>query len=290
MDSARPAAEAKGIELRAIFDKRGGLVLGDAGRLQQVVWNLLTNAIKYTNRGGRVAVRLERRDTYVALIVRDTGEGISPEFLPYIFDRFSQSDSTTTRKYGGLGLGLAIARHLVEAHRGTVRAESPGVGQGSTFTVTLPLMGLQTADLSTAVSAQSIPQSRILAGLSVLVVDDHKDTLELLAFALKKSEAEVMCAASAAEALKILDKGKPDLLVCDVGMPGEDGYDLIRKVRAREPERGGLIPAVALTGYASPEDAERAHAAGFQMHVPKPIGVAELIEAVASLAGRGRKV
>jgi CheY-like chemotaxis protein len=151
-------------------------------------------------------------------------------------------------------------------------------------------MGLQTADLSTAVSAQSIPQSRILAGLSVLVVDDHKDTLELLAFALKKSEAEVMCAASAAEALKILDKGKPDLLVCDVGMPGEDGYDLIRKVRAREPERGGLIPAVALTGYASPEDAERAHAAGFQMHVPKPIGVAELIEAVASLAGRGRKV
>jgi PAS domain S-box-containing protein len=306
LDSVRPAAEAKGVALRLALHPTAGLVSGDADRLQQVVWNLLANAVKYTRRGGRVEARLEREDTHVSIVVRDTGEGISAEVLPYIFDRFRQADGSTTRRHGGLGLGLAIVRQLVEAHGGTVRAASHGEGRGATFTVTLPVLPLRMADdgwRSEDAAEQSairhppsnnpqdtLPNSRpaILSGLRVLVVDDEPDARELLTLALTHGGAEVRAAASVAAALETLDRWTPDVLVSDIGMPGEDGYRLIQVVRERAPERGRDIPSLALTGYATAADAARALAAGFQTHLPKPIELAELIATVASLAGQTR--
>jgi len=297
LDVVRPAAEAKGIELRTTLNPTAGLVSGDAGRLQQIVWNLLANAIKYTPKGGRVEARLEREDTHVAIVVHDTGEGLSPEILPYIFDRFRQSDGATTRRHGGLGLGLAIVRHLVEAHGGTVRAASHGEGHGATFTVTLPLLpvrdeggGMRDESEGVFIHPSSLHPHPLLKGLRVLAVDDNKDARELLTLALTHSGAEVRAAASVAAALDTLDQWQPDVLVSDIGMPGEDGYALIRKVRARAPQRGGLIPALALTGYASAEDAARALAAGFQTYMPKPINLAELVAGVANLAKRAEEV
>ncbi len=289
-DTVRPAANAKGVELRLMLDRAPGLVSGDAGRLQQIIWNLLTNAVKYTSRDGHVDVRMKCDDTSIAIIVRDSGEGISPEFLPYIFDRFRQADGATTRQHGGLGLGLAIVRHLVEAHGGTVRAASQGVGQGATFTVTFPLITVGRDESHAArfnggrSSAGDTTSSSLLEGLRVLVVDDDPDVRDLVAMVLQQSGAEVQSSLTAREALEILDQWNPDVLVSDIGMPGEDGYDLIRKVRAREAEHGGLIPALALTGYARPEEAARARAAGYEMHVPKPVAPSELVASVASLA------
>ncbi len=277
-----------------LVDPAAGLISGDANRLQQVVWNLLTNAVKYTPRNGHIEVQLKRHDTSAEIVVHDTGEGIGPEFLPYIFDRFRQADGTTTRQHGGLGLGLAIVRQLVELHGGTVRAASPGVGQGATFRVTLPLMALRNAalemrneggDARDQQSETRQPEFTDLTDLRVLVVDDEPDTRELLTIALTHSGAEVRVAATVSAALDILDEWKPDVLVSDIGMPGEDGYDLIRAVRALESAKGGAIPAVALTGYASSEDAKRAREAGFQTHMAKPVAPSELVVTVASLAG-----
>ncbi|MEK6321780.1 MAG: chemotaxis protein CheB [Acidobacteriota bacterium] len=289
-DTVRPAADAKGVDLRLLLDPKAGLVSGDASRLEQVVWNLLSNAIKYTPRGGLVETRLEREGTNVAIIVRDTGEGISADFLPYVFARFRQADGTTTRQHGGLGLGLAIVRNLVESHGGSVHADSAGTGQGATFTVTLPLIAIRRegsdrkpADAGEAVRGQS-PLPKNLNAVRVLVVDDERDAREVLSLALTQEGAEVRVGATVGEALEILDQWIPDVLVSDIGMPGEDGYTLIKEVRAREAERGGLIPALALTGYASHQDASRARAAGFQMHLPKPVESARFIAAVASLA------
>jgi PAS domain S-box-containing protein len=292
MDSIRPAAEAKSIQLQARLGSRGSLVSGDPNRLQQIVWNLLSNAVKFTPRHGRVEVSLRRVDSNFQITVSDSGVGISPEFLPFVFDRFSQANTTSERKYGGLGLGLAIVRHLVELHGGTAHADSPGEGQGATFTVTLPVKALreEMSELEPATPsaeyADSLTDAIMLDGLRVMIVDDEAETRDLLTAMLTRRGADVKACASAAEALEEIERWCPSLLVSDIGMPGEDGYTLIGKLRALGPERGGSIPAVALTAYARSEDRMRALASGFQVHVPKPIEAGELVVVIASLAGR----
>jgi CheY-like chemotaxis protein len=297
-DAARPAAAAKRIQILSTLDPAAGPVSGDPDRLQQVVWNLLSNAVKFTPAEGQVEVRLEREEADAKLTVSDTGEGIEPEFLPFVFDRFRQFEASPARLTGGLGLGLAIVRHLMELHGGTVSAASRGRGQGATFTVTLPLAAPREesseVERDRLAIAGEIPQSHApspdyLRDLRVLVVDDEAEARNLLVLMLTSYGAEVRDSASAAEALQILDEWRPDVLVSDIGMPVEDGYELMRKVRAREPERGGLIPALALTAYARVEDARRALEAGYQTHIPKPVPPDELAAVVANLAGRGGK-
>jgi len=293
MDVVRPAAEAKQIKLVSSLDPAAGPVSGDADRLQQIVWNLLSNAVKFTSGGGQVAVSLERKGSHITISVSDTGAGIEPEFLPFVFDRFRQFEGDTRRAHGGLGLGLAIVRHLVELHGGTVSAASPGRGQGATFIVTLPLAAprekASEVGRDRLAGAGEIPRDSVLApdylrDLRVLVVDDEPDARDLLSLMLTNHGAEVKTCASAAEALQTLDEWQPDALVSDIGMPGEDGYDLLGKIRAREPERGGRIPALALTAYACAEDARRALAVGYQMHISKPVEPDLLAAAVANLA------
>jgi signal transduction histidine kinase/DNA-binding response OmpR family regulator len=295
VNSVRPAAEAKEIKLELEITRATGLVMGDPNRLQQVAWNLLSNAIKFTSAGGRVGVQLARVNSHVEIIVSDTGQGIGADFLPHVFDRFRQADGTTTRSHGGLGLGLAIVRHLVELHGGTISAASDGDGQGATFTIQLPLLkrsivpkGAGGAD-SKDVDSYS-DSSSILEGLRVLVVDDEDDTRDMIAAILARDGAEVRQAGSAASAFIELKEWKPDLLISDIGMPLEDGYSFIKRVRAEEADGSHPLPAIALTAYASVEDRLRALAAGFQMHVPKPIEPTELVAIVANLAGRGAKV
>jgi PAS domain S-box-containing protein len=292
IETVRPAAEAKEIGIQTRLDPVAGLVAGDSDRLQQIVWNLLSNAIKFTPKGGRVDVRLERVNSHVEIIVTDTGQGISTEFVPYVFERFRQADSSITRSYSGLGLGLAIVRHLVELHGGTVRADSPGEGQGATFTVKLPLMSLRVKSdrgervHSSVESGEPSGNLLLLNGVRVLIVDDETDSREVLTATLEQVGAEVTAVASASEALDAITQLTPDVLVSDIGMPLEDGYSLIRKVRQLKAEQGGQIPAIALTAYARPEDRMRALAAGFQMHIAKPLEPTELVTMVASLAGR----
>jgi signal transduction histidine kinase/ActR/RegA family two-component response regulator len=298
VDSIRVAAEAKGVRLQTVLDSFACTVSGDRGRLQQVVWNLLSNAIKFTPRGGRVRVQLERVESSVEITVSDTGRGISPEFLPYVFERFRQADAGITRAHGGLGLGLAIVRHLVELHGGTVRASSEGEGRGATFVVRLPIAPVRRepardeAARAAAEEAFTCPEG--LEGVRVLVVDDEADTREMLAIVLGQCQMDVRTAASAAEALGIFDEAgsswRPDVLVSDIGMPGDDGYMLVGKVRQRPVEEGGMVPAVALTAYARMEDRMKALAAGFQMHVAKPVEPAELVLIIRSLLEyRGRR-
>ncbi len=292
MDSVRPAIEAKGIRLESVLDPQAGPVPGDSSRLQQVVWNLLSNAVKFTDRGGRVQIRLERANSQVAVTVSDTGRGIKREFLPHVFDRFRQADSTSTRQHGGLGLGLAIVRHLVEMHGGTVEAFSAGEGLGATFTVKLPLMlvhndrRLEARMHPAPATGARFDQSSMLYGLRLLVVDDERDTQELLVLMLSGFGAEVESCGTAAEALEMLERMKPDVLISDIEMPGEDGYTFIKQVRKLDAERASNTPAVALTAYARVEDRMRALAAGFQMHVSKPVEPAELAVVIASLVER----
>jgi PAS domain S-box-containing protein len=288
IESLRPTAQSKGIALHTVFEAAGSEVNGDPDRLQQVTWNLLANAVKFTPRGGSVEVRLGRRGDDLRLEVDDTGEGISPEFLPYVFERFRQADSSPNRMHGGLGLGLAIVRHLVELHGGTVSAESPGRGHGARFTVTLPAASAAPVPepLPQAVKA---PASLPLAGLRLLVVDDDLDSCETLSLLLSRAGARVATATSAAEALATLERSRPDVLVADIGMPGENGYDLLHQVRMRPPERGGAVPAIALTAYTRAEDRERALAAGFQAHLPKPVNTAELMAVLTDTAKLPRR-
>ncbi|HKQ05528.1 MAG TPA: PAS domain S-box protein [Blastocatellia bacterium] len=294
LDSVRPAAEAKGIRLQAVLDPHAGPVSGDASRLQQVVWNLLSNAVKFTPRGGRIQVRLERADSQVEIVVADTGQGITPALLPYVFDRFRQGDSTSTRLHGGLGLGLAIVRHLVELHGGTVTAESSGEGQGSTFRVRMPLLPLHAGrDDSESVTpgahaASPLQKAPELTGLKVLVVEDESDSRTLLQTMIEQFGAEVKVCASSAEAFAAFHEWLPDVLVSDIEMPGEDGYQMIRRIRELAPERGGKTPAVALTAYARADDRMRALAAGYQIHVAKPADPIELAVVIASLAAPRR--
>jgi PAS domain S-box-containing protein len=283
MDTVRPAADAKGLEFKANLPQAPVFVYADGDRLQQIMWNLLQNAVKFTSSGGRVEANLSRRASHVEFAITDTGAGVDPEFLPYMFDSFRQADSSASRKHGGLGLGLAIVKRLVELHGGQVEAASEGPGRGTTVTVRLPLMPLTTA-VGPGTVENVRPPAR-LEGVSVLVVDDHADTRELVGMALGQSGATVTSAGDAAAALTLLREQRPDVLVCDLEMPGESGYDLIRKVRSLNPSEGGLTPAIALTAYARDEDRVRTLAEGFQRHIAKPAKPDDLTAAVAALVG-----
>jgi PAS domain S-box-containing protein len=292
VEATRPTAEGKGVVVTMSLDPHAGPVNGDADRLQQVIWNLLTNSIKFTPEGGQIEVTSEIVETHVEVTVRDTGIGISPEFLPHIFDRFRQANPGTNRIHGGMGLGLSIVHQLVELHGGTVRAESEGEGRGATFVVSLPFvmveeeMKLAERKPATAATRLEIECPPALQGLRVLVVDDEADTRDMQRAVLEHCKAEVFTAGSASEALEAVARLRPDVLISDVGMPEEDGYSLIAKVRALPPERGGRTPAVALTAYVRVEDRVKVLRSGFQLHVSKPLEPNELVAVVANLAGR----
>jgi PAS domain S-box-containing protein len=297
-DAARPAAEAKGIRLQTLLDSKAGPISGDPDRLQQVVWNLLSNAVKFTPKNGRVQLRLERVNSHVEIVVSDTGIGIEEEFLPHVFDRFRQLDGSKTRRHGGLGLGLAIVRQLVELHGGTVSAENNNERQGSVFSVKLPLLPVRKKRRSndsapihspTQSSGGYLPDCPVeLAGLHVLLVDDEADSRELLSHLLTSCGAQISTAKSAAEAFELLQQQRFDVVVSDIGMPDEDGFSLIGKVRNLSIEQGGNVPAIALTAYARAEDRIQALRSGFQMHISKPVEPSELVVAVANLGGRMR--
>jgi len=297
IDSVRPTADAKGVSLQAVLDPDAGTVSGDAGRLQQVVWNLLSNAVKFTPKGGRVQVRLTRINSHIELQVSDTGQGIAREFLPYVFDRFKQADGSSTRLHGGLGLGLAIVRHIVELHGGSVAVDSPGKDQGATFIIRLPLMAIHMKAsgeerINPMVSdevALHFQPSATLEGVKVLIVDDEPESLLLLSTVLTQCGAYVKTALSAEEGFREVQAWRPDVIVSDIGMPGEDGYSFMKRVKTWMREAGAWIPAVALTAYARAEDRVKALASGYQIHVPKPVEPAELITVIASLFERPNK-
>jgi len=289
----RPAADAKGVRIDSVLDPNTGLISGDPDRLQQVVWNLLSNSVKFTERKGRVQIRLERVNSHCEFSVSDTGAGIEPDFLPYVFDRFSQADSTSTRSHGGLGLGLGIVRNLVELHGGTVQAFSPGLGKGATFVVRMPvilahhLASATESNAATVVDSSDARSEVDLSGVSVLIVEDNEEARRLLTTILNRSGATVTPAENAATALTLLLSNRPDILISDIEMPGEDGYSLIRKIRLQElPSQ--RTPAIALTAYTRGGDRVRALAAGFQVHIAKPVDPAELVAAVKSLLTMSR--
>jgi len=292
VEVVRLAADAKGVRLESVVDPVAGPVTGDPNRMQQIVWNLLSNAIKFTPRGGKVQVTLERVSSHVELSVSDTGHGIDVEFLPHVFEKFSQAESVLTKSNPGLGLGLAIVKSLTEMHGGTVGVKSAGAGKGSTFIVSLPISvvrGLGREEVrqhpSTAreVEFTSNPD---LTGISVLVVDDDADAMQLVKHMLEQCGATVTTCASAAECLKCLPEGRPDVLITDIGMPDMDGYALIKQIRALSPEQGGQTPTIALTAFARSEDRRRAMMSGFDIHVSKPVEPDELVAVVARLARR----
>ncbi len=293
VEAVRPAAEAKGVRVQKVIDTGPVSIPGDPVRLQQIVWNLLSNAIKFTPRGGRVQIRSERVDSHLEIVVSDTGQGIAPDFLPHVFDRFRQADQKTSRLHGGMGLGLAIVRHLVELHGGTVSATSEGEGLGATFTVMLPISPIYQVDSSGnrvhPGARDLLPANDIsdrLDGLRVLVVDDEADTRELLKQGLEYCGANVKAVGSATEAVEALVTFVPDVLISDIGMPGTDGYDLIRQIRTLPANQGKRIPAIALTAYTRVEDRLHALRAGYDMHVPKPVELAELVAVAASVTRR----
>jgi signal transduction histidine kinase/CheY-like chemotaxis protein len=288
-EAVLPAAEAKNVRMTRVLATNAGPIVADPDRLQQVVWNLLTNAVKFTPKGGSVKVHLRRDESSAEITVSDTGQGIPTAFLRHVFELFRQADAEFTRKHGGLGIGLAITRHLVELHGGTIAVHSEGEGHGATFTVRLPLGPLRVRPEAPEIDPSPTGELHCpveLAGLRVLIVDDEPDVRELLTAVLDRCKAVVFAAASVHEALALLQQHRPDVLVSDIGMPGEDGYALIRQVRALPAEAGGKIPALALTAYARMEDRTRALLAGFQMHVPKPLDPTELVVVLANLADR----
>jgi CheY-like chemotaxis protein len=296
IETVKPAAHAKGIRLHVILDPLAGPVRGDPNRLQQILWNLLSNSIKFTQKGGRVSVTLARVNSHLELEVTDDGEGITPAFLPRVFDRFRQADSSSTRRHGGLGLGLSIVKQLVELHGGSISAKSGGSGMGSTFRISLPLMASIDDQLEpdplrqhprrsiNLPSVEAITTSD-LTGLTVLLVDDEADARELIRRILQDSKATVVTAASVQEALDLMKRGPLDVLISDIGMPIEDGYSLIRRVRAMT-EENAIVPAIALTAYAHIEDRVKSIQAGFQLHLSKPVEPIELVAMVQSLARR----
>ncbi|HEU5131945.1 MAG TPA: ATP-binding protein, partial [Pyrinomonadaceae bacterium] len=297
LDSVRTAAEGKNIQIITTLDPNAGLVMGEAVRLQQVVWNLLSNAVKFTPSEGRVEIELRAVGPHVEIVVRDTGEGIAPEFLPYIFERFRQADTSAKRTHGGLGLGLSIVNSLVVMHGGEVRAESEGFGKGTTFTVTLPVIAelLRDTELSAVATSQFHPngsfdkagdlQPDVLSGLKVLTVDDQQDTRELIILALGRYGAEVRASDSASMALKMIEDWRPDVVVSDIGLPEMDGYDFMMRLRELEGE-GERIPAIAVTGYAGAVDETKALKAGYALHLSKPIELNELAKAIARVSRR----
>ena len=291
VESVKPALDAKEIRLETVLDTEDASIMGDEARLQQIVWNLLSNAAKFTPRQGRIRVTLRRVESAIELTVEDNGQGIKTEFLPYVFDRFRQADGTIARVHGGLGLGLAISRHLVELHGGRIGVTSDGPGKGATFTVRLPRTALRESPLPPiprpgpeAPRPASVFEAADLADVELLLVEDDEDSRELLVSILQKCGAKVRSASSGLEALELLSKATPHVLVSDIGMPGMDGYSLIRRVRVLDDAAAQRVPALALTAYARPEDRRRALAEGFQMHLAKPVDPSELAIAVASLA------
>ncbi|HXQ73018.1 MAG TPA: ATP-binding protein [Pyrinomonadaceae bacterium] len=283
----QPAADAKGITLDYWAQPTLGAISADSARLQQIIWNLLSNAVKFTPHGGRINVRVLRDGSNVKVTVSDTGQGIDPEFLPRVFDRFRQADSSTTRSFGGLGLGLAIVRHLVELHGGTVSAESDGVGKGATFSASFPLLTDRTEPIAMMHSGEiHATEFRSLDGLRVLLVDDERETREIISTVVERTGAEVKSCTSAREALTALVEWRPHIILSDIGMPDEDGYSFIGRVRSLADNDGGNTPAAALTAYAREEDRKQALAAGYQMHIAKPIAAAQLVIMIAKLAGR----
>jgi signal transduction histidine kinase/ActR/RegA family two-component response regulator len=286
LETLRPACEARSLQIHAVIDSHAGPVMGDPDRLSQIVTNLLSNAVKFTPKGGRIHVHLERAKSMVRLTVKDNGVGIAPEFLPFVFERFRQADQTITRRHGGLGLGLSIVKHLVELHGGTIVAQSDGLGLGATFTVTIPLSAVQVAADRTSPESVDLAPSRELEGLRVLVVDDEADARDLISEILTHGGVAVRTAGDAEAAMRELESFAPHILVCDVGMPGEDGYSLMQRIRALPPDRGGRVRAVAVTAYTRGEDRRRALAAGFNLHLSKPVDPSELTVSVARLAER----
>ncbi len=289
LESVRLAADAKGVTLETRIDDGAGAITGDSDRVQQIIWNLLTNAIKFTPKGGRVTLRLVRSDETLTIEVTDTGQGIEEAFLPYVFERFKQADGSPTRAKGGLGLGLAIVRHLIELHGGQIEARSEGLGRGATFVVSLPLQAPVRTHTGTTVAPSFDPSRDLLRpreveGMRVLVIDDEPDARELLKTVLESCRVDVTTAASAAEGFEQLQSLRPDVVLSDIGMPGEDGLSFIRRVRALPREHGGRVPAVALTAYARLEDRTRALLAGFNGHVAKPVEPNELLAMLSSLA------
>src|SRR6185295_13836823 len=279
----QPAADAKGITLDYYAEPGLGAISADSARVHQIIWNLLSNAVKFTPHGGKISLRVEQDETDARVTVKDSGQGIDPEFLPRVFDRFRQADSSTTRSFGGLGLGLAIVRHLVELHGGTVSAHSDGVNKGATFSATFPLI----ADRSVAVSHDTISSDTYsLDGLKVLLVDDEPEARQIISTVITRTGAEVKSCQSAHEALVKLSEWKPDVILSDIAMPEEDGYSFIKQVRSLPREKGGDTPAAALTAYARDIDRRQALAAGYQMHIAKPIGASQLVTMIARLAGR----
>ena len=293
LDALRPTADVEKNKLKTRFVPGQCLVKGDPNRLRQVIWNLLSNAIKFTPRGGSVSIDLTCVDSTVRLTVSDTGDGISPEFLPYVFDRFRQAEGSISRKQGGLGLGLAVARHLVELHGGTIRAESEGIGEAQILRSIFHSRGSVRDPARAEEREREVERRRSrsgivrLDGVHVLLVEDDDDSRKLFGTMLKRYGARVTSTKSAAEALGVFQTELPDVMISDIGMPDQDGYQLIRKLRALPPEKGGSTPAIALTGYASRKDRERALNSGYQQHMAKPIEQAEMIKAIAALVGRG---
>jgi two-component system, chemotaxis family, CheB/CheR fusion protein len=298
VESARVAAEAKEVSIELSSETKTAMVRGDPDRLQQVAWNLLSNAVKFTPRGGRVQVCIGRVGTYMHLTVRDTGRGIPRDFLPHVFERFRQGEGRPSRTQTGLGLGLAIVKQLVEQHGGTVAADSTGEGQGATFTIALPVPALliesESAGGADAAAAETVaseqectePDRSVLEGLRVLIVEDDPDSREMLVAVLQRCGAKVSEAASASEAIEAVAQGPPDLLVCDIGLPDEDGYSLMSSIRKLSPDRGGRVRALALTAYTGPDDRDRALAAGFDMYLGKPAEPSELLTKLAALASQ----
>ncbi|MDB5328250.1 MAG: Histidine kinase [Phycisphaerales bacterium] len=289
VESVRPGAEGKGIRLTKVLDPRGGPVTGDPNRIQQILWNLLSNSVKFTPRGGRIQVFLQRVNSHVEITVLDSGKGISADFLPQLFSRFSQADTSISRQHGGLGLGLA----LVKLHGGSVSAASPGIGQGSTFTVSLPLRVAHSNEAVAPLTPAPSPAEAVafpdLRGFHVLVVDDEADARRLIERILTKCHVTVTTAASAAEGIQAVRRHHPDMILSDIGMPGEDGYSFLTQLRQLPDTEGGDTPAVAITAFARSEDRRRALMAGFQMHLPKPMEAAELIAIVANIYAASRR-
>jgi signal transduction histidine kinase/DNA-binding response OmpR family regulator len=294
VETARPSAETKGIRLQCTLDASASRITGDPSRLQQILWNLLSNAVKFTPKDGQVEVKLARVDSHLEVSISDTGIGVKPEFLPYVFDRFRQADASTTRQHGGLGLGLSIVKQLVEIHGGTITVESAGEGRGATFVMALPLSAVEPPEeqVKGGRDQPREPMRRVLPegglkGVRVLVADDEPDSRAFVQRLLEDYGARVTAVASASAAYERLQEERPDVLVSDIGMPGEDGYSLVRRIRALSPAQGGEIPALALTAYARPEDRERSFLAGFQTHIPKPVEPLDLVLSVANLARPG---
>jgi PAS domain S-box-containing protein len=291
IESLRPAAEAKQIRLELTIDPLADQLRADEARLQQIIWNLLSNSVKFTDKGGVIKIGIGRNESTTEIVVSDNGQGISEEFLPFVFDRFQQADSSITRKHGGLGLGLAISRHLVELHGGTIAVSSPGEGLGATFKVRLPVAAVGVRDSSiksTTEKRESLTTIAAIPNLSqskVLAIDDAADARQLIRAVLEQFGADVLTASSVKEGLELLATWKPDVIVCDIGMPEEDGYTFISEVRRLSADQGGTIPAIALTGYVRVEDRMRALAAGYQMFVPKPVEATELASLIQAVMG-----